>query len=457
MKSSLRAVIRFPRRYLDQVHEVRGGFARSDRNPMMDYFFRPISFLLTPVVVNLGFSPNQVTYLGAGFGIASLVLFALGGHGPWVLGVALFNVYLLLDAVDGNVARVTDRVTYLGKFLDGAIDTLLKSLLPAAIGLGLYIETDRFVWFIVGAVSCVVVLLSLYVMTRFSFHREWLKADYLQGTLRDASRPDPEHGPAGPSIPGSLLFNYLFVGLIVTTIVDLKAPFLVGYLILSAVWGALVLWNHSFAARRVLNVRRVSRHSVNRGSGPNGVPATAKSEMAGREGSGMVIWVTGLSGSGKSTLCNALERLLKPSTPELVIIDGDAIRQAFGDRLGYREEDRVLQIKRLQSLAKMLSEQGLVVLVAALYAHPELLAWNRENLRNYHEIYLEAPVETVRRRDSKRRYEGGPGRVVGSDIPWHAPVSPDITIDVDAPDGPEALAQRVIDSIPRFARVPAVR
>ncbi len=456
MNSSLLAVIRFPRRYLEEVREVRKGFARRDRNPMMDYFFRPISFLLTPAVVKLGFSPNQVTYFGGGFGIASLVMFALGGQGPWVLGVALFNVYLLMDAVDGNVARVTDRATYLGKFLDGAIDTLIVSLLPAGIGLGLYIETDRFVWFIVGAVSCVVVLLSLYVMTRFSFHREWLKADYLQGTLRDAPRPDPEHGPRGPSIPGSLLFNYLFVGLIVTAIVDVKAPFLVGYLILSAVWGALVLWNHSFAARRVLNVRRASRHSANRGPGPNGVPAATKPEIAGREASGMVIWVTGLSGPGNTTLCNALRRLLKPSTPELALIDGDTLRLSFGDGLRYREEDHIIQVKRLQNLANVLSEQGLVVLVTAMYDQPELLAWNRKNLQNYHEVYLEAPVETVKRRDSKRLYDAA-RHVVGIDVPWHAPASPDITLDMDDPDGPEVLAQRVIDSVPRFARVPAVR
>ncbi|MCH8816106.1 MAG: adenylyl-sulfate kinase, partial [Chloroflexi bacterium] len=142
---------------------------------------------------------------------------------------------------------------------------------------------------------------------------------------------------------------------------------------------------------------------------------------------------------------------------ELVIIDGDAIRQAFGDRLGYREEDRVLQIKRLQRIANMLAEQGLVVLVAALYANPELLAWNRKNLRNYHEVYLEASVETVRRRDPKGLYDGATQHVVGIDIPWHAPVSPDVTINVDDPDRPEALARRVIRSMPRFERMQEAR
>ena len=75
----------------------------------------------------------------------------------------------------------------------------------------------------------------------------------------------------------------------------------------------------------------------------------------------MVIWLTGLSGSGKTTLCNSLWDLLKPDLPQLVLLDGDAIRSALGERLGYKEPDRVVQITRIQNLAKMLSDQGLVV------------------------------------------------------------------------------------------------
>ena len=88
----------------------------------------------------------------------------------------------------------------------------------------------------------------------------------------------------------------------------------------------------------------------------------------------MVIWVSGLSASGKTTLCNAMWRLLKSQAPELVLLDGDVIRAVFSNDLGYREEDRVVQITRIQNLAKLLSDQGLVVLVAALYANHSLLA-----------------------------------------------------------------------------------
>jgi len=169
----------------------------------------------------------------------------------------------------------------------------------------------------------------------------------------------------------------------------------------------------------------------------------------------MLIWITGLSGAGKTSLVNALYRLLKPHLPELVVLDGDVIRSAFGADLGYEEPDRQVQIRRLQNIAKVLSEQDLVVCVAALYAHPDLLKWNRENFREYFEVYLKVTFDTVCRRDAKTLYtkaaRGEISDVVGIDIPWHAPASPDLVLEVDNPEPPEVLARRVALSVPRLA------
>jgi len=166
----------------------------------------------------------------------------------------------------------------------------------------------------------------------------------------------------------------------------------------------------------------------------------------------MVIWVTGLSGSGKTTLCEAMYSLLKPRMQHLVKIDGDEIRAAFGDDLTHVEADRVRQIKRIQRIAQVLAKQDLVVLVAALYAHPDLLAWNRANLPGYFEIYVKADLDLLGRRDSKGLY-GKAGRgeikdVVGVDIPWHAPQHPDLVVDAKSAKAPEQLSIDVIAAIP---------
>lgn len=171
--------------------------------------------------------------------------------------------------------------------------------------------------------------------------------------------------------------------------------------------------------------------------------------------SGSVIWVTGLSGSGKTTLCEAVWRSLKPVLPQLVLLDGDTIRSAFGGALGYREEDRMVQVQRVQGLAKMLSEQGLLVLVAVLYSNPDLLTWNRQNLNNYFEIYLEASLSTLLGRDNNDLYgkakRGEITNVVGVDIPWQAPTSPDLVINTSFPSSPDSLAQQVISTIPSLS------
>jgi len=171
----------------------------------------------------------------------------------------------------------------------------------------------------------------------------------------------------------------------------------------------------------------------------------------GGEG-GQVIWVTGLSGCGKTTLCDALHALLKPRMPQLIKLDGDEIRAAFGNDLGYAESERKKQIGRIQRMAKMLADQGLVVLVAALYSHPDLLAWNRANLPRYFEVYLRADVDFLATRDPKGLYRksqrGEISDVVGVDIPWHAPQRADLVIDAAAQTPPDRLAFDVVRAIP---------
>jgi adenylylsulfate kinase-like enzyme len=175
----------------------------------------------------------------------------------------------------------------------------------------------------------------------------------------------------------------------------------------------------------------------------------------------MVIWVTGLSGSGKTTLCEAIYARLKPVMPHMVRLDGDDIRAAFGDDLSHVEADRARQIKRIQRLSGMLAKQGLVVLVAALYAHPDLLNWNRANLPGYFEVYLKADLDLLQRRDSKGLYRNTSrseiSNVVGVDIPWHAPRQPDLVIDAASAPAADRLALQVIDAIPALAPIVAAK
>lgn len=169
----------------------------------------------------------------------------------------------------------------------------------------------------------------------------------------------------------------------------------------------------------------------------------------------MVIWITGVSAAGKTTLARALIDRFKPSVPELCHVDGDEIRALFGNDLSYDEAGRTQQIKRIQKLTAILDEQGLCVVVAALYAHPDLLEWNRNNFSEYYEVYLDTPMSVARKRDPKGLYAkvaaGHMDNVVGIDVPWHAPQNPTLSIDMSHPKPIETMVVQIAALVPRLA------
>ncbi len=168
----------------------------------------------------------------------------------------------------------------------------------------------------------------------------------------------------------------------------------------------------------------------------------------------MVVWLTGLSGAGKTTISEEIVRVAKPHLPELVLVDGDVIRDLFGAGLGFDEEARKLQIGRIQRLALFLARQNIPAIVAALYSNPDLLHWNRINLPGYFEIYVDTPLSTMEERDTKGLYSkaraGEVKHVVGIDVPWHAPESPDMVVS-SIGETPEFIAAKIIRAVPRLA------
>ena len=170
----------------------------------------------------------------------------------------------------------------------------------------------------------------------------------------------------------------------------------------------------------------------------------------------MVVWLTGISGAGKTTIAEAMARKLSSRVPELVLVDGNVVRDLFGASLGFHEEARIEQISRIQRMAKFLSEQGQCVVVSALYSHPDLMRWNRVNLTGYFEVLIDAPLELVQSRDPRGLYAkaaaGEMPNIVGLDVPWHKPEMPDMVLDPATGDSPETMADQIISAVPRLAR-----
>lgn len=106
--------------------------------PLSYFFFRPISFYLAWLLLKITRSPSHVAFFGLGVGMAGcLSLLRIPEWSPWP-GLLLLFLYDLLDAADGNIARVTGNVTYYGKFLDGVIGEVVEGAYCFFLGAGLY-------------------------------------------------------------------------------------------------------------------------------------------------------------------------------------------------------------------------------------------------------------------------------------------------------------------------------
>ncbi len=122
--------------------------------------------------------------------------------------------------------------------------------------------------------------------------------------------------------------------------------------------------------------------------------------------SGAVFWLYGLSGSGKSTIAVAAERLLDDDCLYVITLDGDNMRQGLNAGLGFTDDDRRENIRRLAEVAKLLAGNGVIVLVSAITPKRELRAQAREIVgADFHEVFVAASFETCSARDPKGLYK----------------------------------------------------
>lgn len=150
--------------------------------------------------------------------------------------------------------------------------------------------------------------------------------------------------------------------------------------------------------------------------------------------SAKTIWFTGLSGSGKSTLANELEKRLVAMGKHTMLLDGDNVRMGLNKNLGFREADRIENIRRIAEVSKLMNDAGLIVLTS--FISP--FAQDRQNAREiigdaFMEVYVSTPIEECERRDIKGLYQmarkGELDYFTGVTSPYEAPEHPDAVID----------------------------
>lgn len=151
----------------------------------------------------------------------------------------------------------------------------------------------------------------------------------------------------------------------------------------------------------------------------------------------VVIWLTGLSGSGKSTLAFALEKELFARERACYVLDGDNIRHGLNRDLGFSEQDRKENLRRIGEVAKLFIDAGTIVIAAFISPH----AQDRQMVRDlfdegdFIEVYIDCSLSACEERDPKGLYKKARASQIpnftGVSAPYEAPQQPELTLDTE--------------------------
>ncbi|EGQ9500781.1 adenylyl-sulfate kinase [Vibrio cholerae] len=166
-----------------------------------------------------------------------------------------------------------------------------------------------------------------------------------------------------------------------------------------------------------------------------------------------VLWFTGLSGAGKSTVAGALENRLAELGYHTYLLDGDNVRHGLCSDLGFSEQDRRENIRRIGELAKLMADAGLIVLTAFISPHRAERQMVRDLLPTgeFIEVYVNTSLDVCEARDPKGLYKkaraGEIRQFTGIDSAYEAPVNPDI----DLPAGEKSVDELVVQCLQALA------
>lgn len=163
-----------------------------------------------------------------------------------------------------------------------------------------------------------------------------------------------------------------------------------------------------------------------------------------------VLWFTGLSGSGKSTLAHAVEERLHQMNCRTFVFDGDNVRHGLCSDLGFGEEDRRENIRRIGEMTRLFVEAGVIAMTAFISPFRE----ERERVRDlfeegeFIEVYCDCSLETCEERDVKGLYAKARAGLIpnytGISSPYEAPEQPEIRVHTDTESLDESI-DRVLD------------
>lgn len=154
------------------------------------------------------------------------------------------------------------------------------------------------------------------------------------------------------------------------------------------------------------------------------------------EHAGLVVWITGLSAAGKTTLALEVVKKIRVGGEKVIHLDGDQLREVFATNSNNTQRhDRSSRLQlayQYSALCKTLSDQGVHVVISTISMFSEIYTWNKENIQNYLEVFLDVPLNIREQRDPKGIYErfrnNQVEHVAGLDLAIDLPTQPALVL-----------------------------
>jgi bifunctional enzyme CysN/CysC len=173
-----------------------------------------------------------------------------------------------------------------------------------------------------------------------------------------------------------------------------------------------------------------------------------------------ILWFTGLSGAGKSTIANLVEKRLHADGRQTYLLDGDNVRHGLNKDLGFTNEDRVENIRRVAEVARLMVDAGLIVLVSFIspFRSERRMARGLVEPGEFFEVFVDTSLAAAEARDVKGLYKkarrGELKNFTGIDSPYEVPEAPEIHLDTSSLE-PESAAAQVIAHLRRAGIIDA--